>query len=618
MPQLTVTELDFQTIKQNLKQYLSSQEQFSDYNFEGSGLTLILDVLAYNTHYNAVLAHLVANEMFLDSAVKRSSVVSHAKALGYVPRSASAASARLKITVPAPSVDAPASLVLNRSVPFIGQGEQSLTFFPDTEYVARLDGDSYVFPEVRVLQGTRSASQFLVETDTRSGPFMLDNSNIDTSTIRVQVQESGAVSRQTYSSRDSIINVTPNDRVYWVEEGPGGRIQLLFGDGTFGFQMPVGAVVTVDYLVTAGDGSANGTSSFSLGAAIAGQAAASVVVLQAAAGGGAPESVDSIRQNAPRFHSARNRAVTAEDYKSLIMALYPYAKSVQAWGGEDNVPPIYGKVFITVEPKSGYAISQADREVISRTILNPRRVLGISHEFVDPDYLYIGLDVQVSFDALRSSLSSSALESLIKSEIGRYFSDEVSTLDQSMYYSRLLQYIDATDPSIIGSQVSLTLQRRVQPTQNVPTRIVSFFNTQVKPGSVYSSAFRASVNSVEYLARLQDNGAGVLQLVTAAQGTVLANDVGSVDYNTGYFSVRSITVLGYISGMQELRLYVTPEALHYNITPSRVSTTPSSTGAVYPYPAQNLILRLDTSPAILAAGAPIGLKVSANALVRPN
>jgi hypothetical protein len=620
MAEILVTALDFNAIKSNLKNYLSSQTQFADYNFEGSGLSIFLDVLAYNTHYNAILAHLLANEFFLDSAVKRSSVVSHAKTLGYTPRSATSAKALVQLTV-LPTGVPPSTIVLPTTTEFQAQSNgQAASFYPDKEYIADYNGTAYVFPEVALVEGTRITTQFSIAIDNVSGPLVLPNQNIDTSTIKVIVRNSiDSLVETSFSSSKTIVDVVPTDKVFWVEEGTNGRHQLLFGDNIIGKSLIFGNIVSVSYLVTVGDASANGTRLFTLGSTISGYTNVSIGLIQAASGGAAPEGIDSIRFNAPRFNSTRNRVVTAQDYKTLIRANYPYVKGISVWGGDENVPPIYGKVFISIDPLNGFNLTRTDKEGIIRSILRPRGVLSIQHEFVEPDYLYISLDVQTTYDAVTARLSSSILEASIRNAVVEFFEDEVSTLDKVFYYSRLLQYIDKTDPSIVGSQVALKLHKRLKPINNTSTYINTYYNTKIEPSSVFSSVFLAEVEKKSYTGYLADapltKTTGTIQLREYRTDAVLVSNMGTVNYETGNVSVSGITVLGYISGMQDLRIYATPEELGYNIAPIKVSTTDISTGAVYPYPAQNVILSLDTSPAIFSAGTPLGLKVTSKASI---
>jgi hypothetical protein len=616
MAEIRITELDFDAIKNNLKNYLRANPQFSDYDFEGSGLSVLLEVLAYNTHYNAMLAHLATNEMFLDSAIKRSSVVSHAKALGYVPRSAIASTAVVDVIV-RPTGTPPATLVLDRTVAFVGSvQDQTFTFYPDKVYTADYNPveGTYTFVGVRLKEGVRSLSKFVVESDTRSGPFVLENQNIDISTIDVLVKDSAdSLESTAYKYSTTIIDVTDQTPVFWLEESHNGLYKVLFGDGIIGKQLDVGNIVSVTYLVCQGNSSANGIRSFVLSGSIGGFTSVSLRITQASAGGAPPESVDSIRFNAPRFNATRNRAVTVQDYKSLLLANYPYIKGISVWGGEDNNPPIYGKVFVSIDPIDGYVVTNAEKEHIVTTILKPRSMLGIQHEFVDPDYLYIGLTVDVEYDPLKTRLASAALETLVRDEIVRYFNNEVTTLSDTFHYSRLIRYIDTSNPAIISSQVGVRLQKRVVMELNMPSFVNVNFITKIAPSSLYTSNFYTQIAGVTKRVTLKDDGVGNVSMFEVGTNLLVQKNIGTVDYAYGRVLIPSLLKTGDISTVADIRFYTTPAELSYNIAPAIVSRTESVDTATYPYPAQNVVLKLDDSVAVSVAGIATGLQVSARA-----
>jgi hypothetical protein len=402
MADIRLTELDFESIKANLKNFLKAQSELTDYDFEGSTMAVLLDTLAYNTHYNAMLAHLLANEMFIDTAIKRSSVVSHAKSLGYIPRSGRAAVATVKVTVipvsddPAPVISLPKTLAFATIL-----DDLAFTFFPKQAYTAVYDqpNNQYVFPAVELIEGVRMASKFTVTQDTVSGPFLIPTPNIDTTTVSVFVKPSSdSLVTTVYSKTDTIIDLLPTSKVFWVEETPTGRYQLLFGNDVVGAQLKVGNVVYAEYFQTSASEGANGASIFALASNFPGASDVVVDTVSPAAGGAPAEDIDSIRFNAPRLNATRNRAVTAQDYKTLIKSMFPFVKGIAVWGGEDNVPPIYGKVFISIDTVDNYVLTESDKTNILKNILQSRSMLTLSHEFVEPEYLYIGLMVEVKYN----------------------------------------------------------------------------------------------------------------------------------------------------------------------------------------------------------------------------
>lgn len=402
MAQLDVSELDFASIKQSLQTYLQSQEEFSDYNFEGSGLSVLLDVLAYNTHYNAMLSHMIVNESFLDSAVKRSSVVSLAKAIGYTPRSRRSAEATVNLVVYPPAGYTDTILTITRDTRFQTTVDgQFYTFFPQTGQFSILRSnqgrDLFYFPNLKIKEGRRVSNNFIVNSSNLTGPFTIPNVGVDTSTLRVRVQKSATdFGLTTFTHRDKFIDVKSTTAAYFIEEGADSLYQIRFGDGVVGKALEAGNIVIIDYLATVG-APANNARQFSVGSTLTLSGEQVVVqTVQSSVGGISRESVDSIKQNAPRYNSTKERAVTARDYQSLILAANPNVESVSVWGGEDNDPPMYGKVFLSLNPVLGSIITQSDKDKIQAEIIGPKTPIAIIPEFVDPEFTYVGIQLNVS------------------------------------------------------------------------------------------------------------------------------------------------------------------------------------------------------------------------------
>ena len=376
MPQINVTELDFDNIKQNLKTFMQSQAEFSDYNFEGSALSVLLDTLAYNTHYNAVLAHLLANESFLDSAIKRTSVVSLAKNLGYTPRSRRCPVGTLTFTITPSGAYTSSTYTLPRDTVFTSSlNGTSYTFVPSEAVTATLQNVSgtnkFVFSNLKLKEGKRISNSFLITTNKELDPVIIPNKDVDTSTLRVRVQTSGSnFNIETYVLHNGILDIDESSKVYFLEETIEGLYSITFGDDVIGKKLTAGNVVIVDYINTNGV-TANGAKTFTCSATLTGGGEIKAYSGNvAAAGGQNKESIDSIKINAPKYNSARERGVTASDYKSLILASNENIQSCSVWGGESNDPPIYGKVFISLDPIAGQLISQQDKDnIVSNIIL---------------------------------------------------------------------------------------------------------------------------------------------------------------------------------------------------------------------------------------------------------
>jgi hypothetical protein len=615
---IRVTELDFDTLKANFKTFLQGQSEFSDYDFEGSGLSVMLDVLTYNTHMNALLAHFLANEQFIDTATKRSSVASLAKTLGYTPRSAYSARATVNITVTPTTEET--TLSLPTSTKFVTSiNGTSYSFYPAQEYTAELDEGVFLFEDVVLVEGTPLATAFTAAADTLSGPFVIPAETIDLSTLLVSVQTSSTeLEIENFSRETTIVDIGPDDAVFWVEEGTEERYQIVFGDDIIGKQLSAGNVIIARYHASSG-ATANGARLFTLSGTISGESAVSIELVTAAAAGSARESIDSIRFNAPKFNTTRNRAVTAQDYKSIILAGFDKAKAVSVWGGEHNNPPIFGTVFITIDPKNNAVVTDGDKDYILNTLLRPRSVMTVRHEFVDPDYLYLGFDIRALFNPKTTSFTGTELATGIVAEVQDYFNTTLTTLDQTFFYSEFVDRLQQTNPSLRSVLVKMLLQKRLAFATDIVNQETVSFLTPLVPSSIKSTIFRTTVNEQQFLVYLQDfptgevageAATGVLKLVDSSSKAVVAT-VGSIVYTTGVATIENVVVTEYVGGLSEIRLSAQPTELGRNISPAVVSTAATSQYAIAATPSKNIVVALDNSEGNTGAALRAGLTVSA-------
>jgi hypothetical protein len=624
MAQLNVTELDFATIKQNLKTFMQSQEEFQDYNFDGAGLSILLDILAYNTHYNATLAHLQSNEMFIDSAVKRNSVASIAKTLGYTPTSRKSARANIVFQIDPPVTYSGTSLTITRDTQFTARTtNKTYTFYPKEDYVSGLvtletNQTGFSFP-MELIEGKRVSNNFIVDQSNKSGPFVIPNINLDTTTIRVRVQESSTISTVTsWNFYDDITAVDETTRAFFIEEGPSGLYEIRFGDDILGKQLSVGNIVFVDYIVSSGS-APNSIPNFSANQTFTASGETKVVYLEsAAAGGQEKESIDSIRYNAPKFNATKNRVVTPQDYETLIRSRFNNVNSIAVWGGEDNDPPIYGKVFIAIQPIPGSIITQADRDIIARDIIRPRSVVSIQPEFVDPIQTYIGIDISVNYNKTATSLTSSRIESEVKTVVENYFTNNVNKLQKNFYYSKLLSAVIGTTQSIFSASMQLKLHKRVPIILGISEDYDVRFNGGLESETLITTNFNTTITGRQYEVYITDQHAntvgdiGTLVLKRVSDDVIIGSNVGTVDYTTGVVKIFNIVVDSLSGGETELRIYVEPFGDAANVlTTNLTSTTDSSTSAVFPYAARNTVLTLDTSSANAVANTQAGLTVTA-------
>ena len=618
MAELNVSDLDFDTIKANLKTYMNSQTEFTDYNFDGAGLSILLDLLAYNTHYNATLAHLASNEMFLDSAVKRASVVSIAKSMGYTPRSRSSARAEVDITItPGPGYTS-TSLTLDRTIPFSAAlNGKVYTFYPARTYTAQLVDGVFTFYRVELIEGQRLGNSFVVDQATLSGPFVIPNQNIDKSTITVRVQESSTnLTTETYQYYDSILDIDRTSKVFYVDENPYGLHEVRFGDDVISKQLMVGNIVTIEYVISSG-AAANYISSFTMGGTLTGSGETKLVSsINPASGGSNAESIESIRLNAPLYNATKNRAVTSNDYASLIKAKFDNVNSVLVWGGEENDPPVYGKVFVSIDPLPNTVITMTDRDYIVREIIKPRSVVSIQTEFVNPIYHYLTVAATIRYDNTITTATSGSIQSLVDAAIRSYFSENLNALEKNFYYTDLLKYIQRVSPAIFSISVELKIHKRFSVFTGTDNVFDEVFNTEVKPGSLTSSNFVTTIGSANVEVYLTDD---IGQDVASTQGNIVARrkdnneiilrNVGSIIYTNGRIQIPAIYIT---SLMDDFRFYVTPEGSSPDIlTTDLTRTSEVSSAAVFALAARNTVLRLDDSSANTLEGIPQGLVVNA-------
>ena len=594
MANLRITELDFDTIKSNLKDFLKNYTDddgspyFTDFDFEGSGLSILMDVLSYNTHYNAYLASMVINDMFLDSAVKRSSAVSIAKHLGYTPVSARGARATITFTVTGFTTN-PNFLTLDRFTPFTTLiNDTNLTFVNLEAKTIQPVGGIYTFTDIEIAEGIPLQYTFSVDVAGPAEKYVIPNDNIDTSTIQIVVQNSVSDTTQTvYTLSEGTIDLDGTSEVFFVEENPMGFYQVYFGDGVLGKKLTRNNLVIVKYLITNGsDGNVAGTISqqFTCGATIGGGSVSGTIVATINSRGGlAKEDIDSIKFRAPKFSSASNRAVTGADYKSIIEKNYPLVRSVSVWGGEDNDPPMYGKVVISLDPYEGYEITENTKNDIKNVVLQHKQVLSIMPEFITPDYFYINLNVNVKYLAAKTSLSSTDIQNLVISEIQNYFSNDLQKFDKDFVFSKLSKNIDSVNDYVIGNLMTVKLQRRISPILNSTLNIYSSgstikFKNGLVPATISSTIFAVNYKGDRVLAKIQDipndvipnnKGAGVIQLVDAGSGNILNPLYGPINYGSGEIVIYNLEVLGYPSDTTDVRITATVQDEYLDITVSK-------------------------------------------------
>ena len=493
---LKVAELDFDTIKSNLKKFLNSQSEFSDYNFEGSGLSVLLDVLAYNTHYMGYYLNMVSNEMFIDTAQLRGSVVSHAKLLGYTPRSSISSRAMVDLTIAPAGGDANSSVVIPKFTRFVSETKDGVNymFVTPSAQIANKNTTSGYFEvsNLEIKEGLPSSINFNYDILTNPKQiFVLPDVNVDTSTIEVIVQKSVQNSvRETFILALDATDVSANSAVYYIEENKDGRYQIYFGDGIIGKQLEDGNQVIVSYIVTSGI-VANGISTFKLLDNILSGSTITITTTSSSSSGAAAEDIEKIRFTAPKAYISQNRAVTKNDYIALINRDYPYFEAVNVWGGEENDPPVYGKVFFTAKPLGGYEITVTEIEYVKNKVIKPFSVLTVEPEYIDADYNYLVVNANVNFDPTKTSKTASDIDAIIVTTIRNFANTNLNTFNNTFKISKLSRAIDDSDTSITNTDVDIVIEKRFTVDVTKAQSYTLNFDSQLQQGTttkrIYSS-----------------------------------------------------------------------------------------------------------------------------------
>jgi len=476
---LLITDLEFDSIKQNLKTFLNSQTTFLDYNFQGSALSILIDLLAYNTYYNAFYTNMMANELFIDSAQVRNSLLSHAKSLNYTPVSRRAPTAIVNVVVTPPGGNTQSLLTMERFTEFQSQAIDGVnyTFVTPSALSVYKEAGVFTFPELEIRAGTPEVAAFTYAAISNpASRFELPNDDIDTSTLLVTVQESGMnTSTTVFNLSTDVMDSDANTPVYYLSTTTSNRYQLTFGDGAISRALSNGNIVIASYLSTTGS-DANKVNSFATGA-IGGFSNVSIASVSSASGGAERETDDSIRRNAPLAYTSQGRAVTQKDYESLLKQLYPDIQSIFVWGGEDNIPPVYGKVFVSIAPKEGVIINDAEKVRIATEILGPISILTITPELVDPDYVYLKFDTKVEVDGKLTLLTSPQIADTVRTAILDYTELTFNQFGAIFVISKFGRAIDDSLSAIIGSDTTVRLEKRIVPALNVRTTYAVSFAT---------------------------------------------------------------------------------------------------------------------------------------------
>ena len=585
---LDISQLDFDGIKDNLKTFLSQQDEFTDYDFEGAGMNVLLDTLAYNTHYLAYNANMLANEMYLDSADQRTSVVSLAKQVGYTPRSANSAKATIDVVV---NNATGSSLTMSRGTQFTTTVDGTNYSFVNNADVSITPQDGvFKFSNLDIFEGTYLNYKYTANTTDTDQRFIIPNDNVDTTTLTVKIQESVSDSTtNTYTLAGGVTGIDSTSKVYFLQEVEDGRFEVYFGDGVLGQGVADGNIVILDY-ITCNRAEANGASAFTLSGSIGNFSNVTITTLNNAANGDDPESIKSIKYNAPRDYSAQDRAVTAEDYKVLVKSLYSNAQSVQVYGGEDAAIPDYGKVYISIKAKSGSNLTEATKVSLVSS-LKSFAVASITPVIIDPETTFITLVTTFKFDSNLTTKDISTLTTNVSNAIATYNTDTLENFTGMFRFSALSKVIDNSDTSILSNITKVKMYKFITPTLSEGLKYtLSFNNAFFNPHSGHNTAAGGIVSSTGFKIFgddtnehfLDDDGAGNIRVYYLSGTTRIytSSTYGTIDYTTGEIILTSsnITSISNVDGAASTQI--------------RVTVSPDSNDIV---PVRNQVLSIDTA-----------------------
>ena len=575
---LVVSDYDFDAIKVNLKSFLQGQSQFQDYEFEGSSISILLDILSYNTHYLAYLANMSTNEVYLDSADIRNNIVSLAKMIGYTPSSPRAPIASLDVTL---NNATGSSVTMAKGTIFTTTVENiSYQYVTNSDYTITPASGVYKFSSVPIYEGSLVTFKYTVDITDVDQKFIIPSPSADTSTLLVKVQNSSTdTTTATYTLAGGYNNVTATSKVYFIQEGQDGKYEVYFGDGINGAAVGDGNIVILEYVVT-NKAAANSASSFTLSGNIGGFSDVTITTVSNGYGGTESETDESIRFNAPLQYAAQDRAVTTTDYESLVKSIYPNALSVSAWGGEDEETPRYGIVNIGIKAASGSTITETTKtDIVNK--LKPYNVAAVAPQIVDPETTSVLLTSTVKYNSSATTKSADTLKSEITETITDYNTDTLQKFDSIYRHSKMTSLIDNTDTSILSNITTVKIRKDFTPTILTSTKYnVYFRNSLFNPhsghmattgGILSSTGFKIDGNDNEMF--FNDDGEGNVRLYYLVSGvkTYVSSTQGTIDYATGQITLNSLNVasISNIRGAASTKIELTVVPNSNDIVPVR-------------------------------------------------
>lgn len=551
---VVLTSLDFDSYKQSLKAYLSSQDAFKDYDYNNSNMSVLLDLLAHNTYMNAFYMNMVSSEMFLDSAQLRDSVISHAKELNYLPRSFKSAVAEVNIQIDTgPTGTTKTAILIPKGTQFISRvGDVAYTFVTDEDTVTTVTNSRYfIAPGVKIYEGDYSSDTHIIDY---SNPliYKISSNRVDVSSIVVRVIEDNGSNILTYTRATSLFGLDENSKVFFVQPSLNGNYEIVFGDGVVGRKPLNNSVVLIEYRICSGE-LANGAGKFYTAGRIDNESNVTITTTKSASGGAVAETLDSIKYNAPRAFTTQERAITAEDYQNILKLNYPEINAVVAYGGEEASPPQYGRIFISIDLKDVDGLPKIKESEYKR-FLRTRSSVSMEPIFISPDYVYLGVKSNVKYNINVTGRNPEDIRTLVTRSILQHAITNLNSFAKTLRYSRLIKDIDNAEASIVSNETDVSLIKYITPSLNVNQNLTVDFKTAltneipllgdehhiIDVHGVTSTTF--TYNGITNCS-LEDNGDGLIRIVTPiGSNHKKIIDIGTVNYDTGVISLNNFNI----------------------------------------------------------------------------
>lgn len=571
--QINATDLDFDAIAENIKIFLKGQDKFKDYDFEGSSMSVLIDTLAYASHISGVNTNIAASEMFLDSAQIRKNVVSRAKDLGFTPATEKASSATVEVTINnVNNIDGtnPAlqDMLMPRGHMFTSVVDSiPYNFVTTSTYTPTQSGSTYSYKDVEIIQGQYVTDQYVFDDQIKNSKFVLSNARVDRSKLSVEVTSNG--SSTAYALSTNVSSITSSAEVYYTQENEDGFLEIYFGDGVLGKGLLDGDIITVTYIVV-DEEHADGAKIFSMGQSINGFANAQVITQAPATGGAEKETIESIKFKATKFYTSQNRLVTLNDYKAKVSEYYPNADAVAVWGGEDNDPPEYGKVFISLKPKNSDYLSEAEKQQVSNN-LNQLNMLTVRPVIVNPEIVKILCSTTFKYNKNLTTLALGELETIVRGAIVNFDNTNLNNFDSIFRHSNLLKAIDESENSILSNTTNIRLSKKKTLNLNKKEgHIIKFGNAFYNPHSGHNAEGGGILQSTGFKIQgdatnthyYDDDGKGNLRRYILSDGVRVIKDstAGTINYTAGQISIDAETFTSTVNNDTSIEFTIVPSS----------------------------------------------------------